>query len=66
MLKNCENVGASILVVNDRALYYTLKKFRNFDEVANYFFMSKATLEKESSSWNGNSFFDKFYKVQNF
>ncbi|MDU5602018.1 MAG: ImmA/IrrE family metallo-endopeptidase [Enterococcus faecium] len=40
------NIGASILMANDRALPYALKKFRNFDEVANYFFMSKAALRK--------------------
>lgn len=40
------NVGASILMANDQALPYALKKFRNFDEVANYFFMSKAALRK--------------------
>ncbi len=34
-------------MANDRALPYALKKFRNFNEVANYFF------KKESSStWN--------------
>ncbi|OTO53037.1 ImmA/IrrE family metallo-endopeptidase [Enterococcus faecium] len=40
------NIGASILMANDRALPYALKKFRNFDEVANYFFLSKAALRK--------------------
>lgn len=40
------NIGASILMANDRALPYALKKFRNFNEVANYFFMSKAALRK--------------------
>lgn len=33
-------------MANDRALPYALKKFRNFNEVANYFFMSKAALRK--------------------
>lgn len=40
------NVGASILMANDRALPYALRKFRNFNEVADYFFMSKAALRK--------------------
>lgn len=40
------NIGASILMANDQALPYALKKFRNFNEVANYFFMSKAALRK--------------------
>ena len=40
------NIGASILMANDRALPYALRKFRNFNEVANYFFMSKAALRK--------------------
>lgn len=40
------NIGASILMANDQALPYALRKFRNFDEVANYFFMSKAALRK--------------------
>ena len=40
-------------MANDQALPYALRKFRNFNEVANYFFMSKAALRKESSStWN--------------
>lgn len=40
------NIGASILMANDQALPYALKKFINFDEVANYFFMSKAAFRK--------------------
>ncbi|MGL9803089.1 hypothetical protein IGJ22_001558 [Enterococcus sp. DIV0448] len=40
------NIGVSILMANDQALSYALRKFRNFDEVANYFFMSKAALRK--------------------
>ncbi|MBO1101085.1 toxin [Enterococcus hirae] len=40
------NIGVSILMANDRALSYALRKFRNFDEVANYFFMSKSVLRK--------------------
>lgn len=40
------NIGVSILMANDQALSYTLRKFRNFDEVANYFFMSKSALRK--------------------
>ncbi|EGP4822338.1 ImmA/IrrE family metallo-endopeptidase [Enterococcus faecium] len=40
------NIGASILMANDQALPCALRKFRNFDEVANYFFMSKAALRK--------------------
>ncbi|EFF38529.1 conserved hypothetical protein [Enterococcus faecium E980] len=55
LLENCEkelraNVSVSILMANVRALPYALKKFRNFDEVANYFFLRKAALKKESSS----------------
>lgn len=38
------NIGASVLMSNDEALKYALRKFKNFDEVANYFFMSKAAL----------------------
>jgi hypothetical protein len=33
-------------MANDQALPYALRKFRNFDEVANYFFISKAALRK--------------------
>ncbi|EPM6850326.1 ImmA/IrrE family metallo-endopeptidase [Enterococcus hirae] len=40
------NIGASILMANDQALSYALRKCRNFDEVANYFFMSKSALRK--------------------
>ena len=40
------NIGASILMANDQALPYALRKFRNFDEVANYFFMGKSALRK--------------------
>lgn len=51
LLENCEkelraNVSVSILMANVRALPYALKKFRNFDEVANYFFLRKAALKK--------------------
>lgn len=40
------NIGVSIFMVNDWVLFYVLKKFRNFDEVVNYFFMSKVVLRK--------------------
>lgn len=40
------NIGVSILMANDQVLSYALRKFRNFDEVANYFFMSKSVLRK--------------------
>ncbi|MDT2688078.1 toxin [Enterococcus gallinarum] len=33
-------------MANNQALPYALKKGRNFDEVANYFFISKAALRK--------------------
>lgn len=38
------NIGASILMANDYALEYALRKFSTFEEVANYFFMSKSAL----------------------
>ncbi|EJC3746413.1 ImmA/IrrE family metallo-endopeptidase [Enterococcus faecium] len=38
------NVGASVLMANDLALKYALNKFSSFEEVAKYFFMSKAAL----------------------
>lgn len=38
------NIGASILMANDHALEYALHKFSTFEEVANYFFMSKSAL----------------------
>lgn len=38
------NVGASILMANDHALEYALREFHTFEEVANYFFMSKSAL----------------------
>ncbi|MDB1590650.1 ImmA/IrrE family metallo-endopeptidase [Enterococcus faecalis] len=38
------NVGASILMANDTALHYAIKKFHSFKEVADYFFMSKSAL----------------------
>lgn len=52
MLENCEkelraNVSVSILMANNRALPYALKKFRNFVEIADYFFMSKVALIKQ-------------------
>lgn len=40
------NIGAGILMANHQALPYALRKFRDFNEVANYFFMSKAALRK--------------------
>ncbi|PZL72167.1 toxin [Enterococcus plantarum] len=39
------NVGASILLANDRALLVALKKFSSFYQVADYFFMSKSALQ---------------------
>ncbi|OTN87245.1 ImmA/IrrE family metallo-endopeptidase [Enterococcus faecium] len=38
------NVGASVLMANDLALKYALNRFSSFEEVAKYFFMSKAAL----------------------
>jgi Zn-dependent peptidase ImmA (M78 family) len=38
------NVGASILMANDKALKFALHKFKSFGEVANYFFISNAAL----------------------
>ncbi|EMF0102568.1 ImmA/IrrE family metallo-endopeptidase [Enterococcus hirae] len=38
------NVGASILMANDLALKHAVIKFNSFEEVAKYFFMSKAAL----------------------
>lgn len=58
MLENCEkelraNVSVSILMANVRVLPYALKKFRNFDEVANYFFLRKAALKKRILQYLG-------------
>ncbi|WP_086328118.1 toxin [Enterococcus faecium] len=55
LLENCEkelraNVSVSILMANNRALPYAL---RNFDEVANYFFLSKAALQKRILQYLG-------------
>lgn len=38
------NVGASVLMANDSALKYALNRFSSFEEVAKFFFMSKAAL----------------------
>ena len=38
------NIGASILLANDIALEYAIQKFNTFNEVADYFFMSKSAL----------------------
>lgn len=38
------NVGASVLMANDLALKHAVIKFNSFEEVAKYFFMSKAAL----------------------
>lgn len=38
------NVGASMLMANTQALHFALKNFCTFEEVAQYFFMSKAAL----------------------
>ena len=60
------NIGASILMANDRALPYALKKFRNFNEVANYFFMSKAALRKrilQYLEFTGGYTSDEAYKL---
>lgn len=60
------NIGASILMANDQALPYVLKKFRNFDEVANYFFMSKAALRKrilQYLEFTGGCTYETAYKL---
>ncbi len=41
------NAGASILMANDTAFHYVIKKFNSFKEVTNYFFMSKSTLRNK-------------------
>ncbi|MDT2101272.1 ImmA/IrrE family metallo-endopeptidase [Enterococcus faecalis] len=38
------NVGSSILMANDVALSFAFKKFHSFQEIAQYFFMSKSAL----------------------
>lgn len=38
------NVTASVLMANDEALKYAIRKFKTIKEVANYFFMSKSAL----------------------
>ncbi|MBL1225411.1 ImmA/IrrE family metallo-endopeptidase [Enterococcus sp. BWR-S5] len=40
------NIGASILLANDTALEYATHHFSSFDQVAQYFFMSKTALQK--------------------
>ena len=39
------NVTASILMANDEALIYAVKKFKCYKSVCNYFYMSKAALQ---------------------
>ncbi len=39
------NVGASILLANDRALLFALKQFNTFQQVADFFFMSMSALQ---------------------
>ncbi|MDB7086338.1 ImmA/IrrE family metallo-endopeptidase [Enterococcus mundtii] len=36
------DIGAGILMVNDQALRYALKKFKKFNDISNYFNMSKS------------------------
>ncbi len=60
------NIGASILMANDQALPYALRKFRNFNEVANYFFMSKAALRKrilQYLEFTGGCTYETAYKL---
>lgn len=38
------NVGANVLMANDLALNHAVIKFNSFEEIAKYFFMSKAAL----------------------
>lgn len=38
------NVGASMLMASDQALFYAFKKFYSFEEITQYFFMSKSAL----------------------
>ena len=40
------NIGASILLANDVALEYATNHFTSFDQVAQFFFMSKTALQK--------------------
>ena len=44
--KNLSKYRCQHLMANDWLFTYALKKFRNFNEVANYFFASKAALRK--------------------
>lgn len=39
------NTGAAVLMANDEALLYALNKFATFEQVADYFFMSKSALQ---------------------
>ncbi len=40
------DIGESILMANDQALKYALSKFHQFDDISNYFIMSKSTLNE--------------------
>lgn len=45
------NYGASILMANDEALLDGLKMFQRFEQVANYFFMSKSAFSNRLVSY---------------
>lgn len=40
------NVGASMLMANEQALHYALRKFYTFKELSQYFFISNSALKK--------------------
>lgn len=60
------DIGASILMANDRALRYALKKFKKFNDISNYFNMNKATLRVRITQYlefNENFTYDTAYSL---
>lgn len=63
------DIGASILMANDRALRYALNEFRNFDDIANYFSISKSKLRVriiQYLEFTNNYTHNRAYKLLNY
>lgn len=60
------DIGAGILMANDQALKYALRKFKKFDEIENHFDMNRSILKTrimQHLEFNENYSYDKANKI---
>ncbi|MDK4435135.1 hypothetical protein FIU54_14165, partial [Enterococcus faecium] len=69
-MKNFDTYYVIVFSISLLLILLTLMQYKEYPEyfilTFVYLVSSYTLLYKFRSSWNGNSFFDKFYKVQNF